>query len=210
MAHQSLEVAEVQSKADALLLNLGAIEDFEAMRIAAKAANELGHPVVVDPVGVAGIDYRRKLFFELARECKITCVKGNFAEIKALYEDASKSKGLDSDGTSMDENMVAALARKLDCIVVATGETDLISDGKALYKVDSGHPLMREITGSGCMLSACIATRLAFSTSSAKAIADTCKMVEDRAVAAAERTLSTGAGPMKFKENWIDEIFFIR
>src|SRR5881397_2640158 len=54
MAHAIEEVEEMASVAGALVLNIGTLSKhwIDAMLLAAKAANERGIPVVLDPVGV--------------------------------------------------------------------------------------------------------------------------------------------------------------
>ena len=39
-----------------------------------------------------------------------------------------------------------------------TGVTDYISDGYTVLKLSNGHPLLGDITGSGCMVGTCVAT----------------------------------------------------
>lgn len=55
-------------------------------------------------------------------------------------------------------SFVKQLARKERCIIVLTGETDYISDGKRVFLLKNGDPLLGKITGSGCMLGSCIAS----------------------------------------------------
>lgn len=43
------------------------------------------------------------------------------------------------------------------CIVVLSGKTDYVSDGTTVVSLNNGHPLLGDITGSGCMLGTCIA-----------------------------------------------------
>ena len=38
-------------------------------------------------------------------------------------------------------------------MVVVTGDTDIATDDKTLYRVHNGHPMMKTVTGSGCQLS---------------------------------------------------------
>ena len=38
-----------------------------------------------------------------------------------------------------------------------TGRTDWVSDGVTVVKLDNGHKLLGDITGSGCMVGTCIA-----------------------------------------------------
>src|SRR5437867_2038032 len=60
MAHAREEVEEMVALAGALVLNIGTLSPHwvEAMIAAGKAANELGVPVVLDPVGVGATRYR--------------------------------------------------------------------------------------------------------------------------------------------------------
>jgi thiamine-phosphate diphosphorylase/hydroxyethylthiazole kinase len=43
------------------------------------------------------------------------------------------------------------------CIVVMTGKTDYVSDGYNTVALSNGHPLLGDITGSGCMVGTAIA-----------------------------------------------------
>ena len=43
-------------------------------------------------------------------------------------------------------------------IVVLTGVTDYVSDGTTVVRLSNGHPLLGEITGSGCMVGTAVAT----------------------------------------------------
>lgn len=46
----------------------------------------------------------------------------------------------------------------LGCVVVLTGATDYISDGNTVVVLENGHPLLGQITGSGCILGSIIAS----------------------------------------------------
>ena len=46
----------------------------------------------------------------------------------------------------------------IGCIVVLTGVTDWVSDGNNIVRLSNGHPLLGEITGSGCMVGTSVAT----------------------------------------------------
>lgn len=208
MAHHPLEVEDVQQNSDALLINLGAIEDLEAMKIAARTAYNLDHPIIIDPVGVGGIDYRRKCLKEILSIARPSCIRGNFAEIKAIYEDLDTMRGLDNIEIEADETIVLELANRLGCIVVASGPIDIISDGKIILKNETGHPIQSHMTGSGCMLSAAIAGYLSYTQyPSAKAVATVCKMMGECAQLAAEETIKNNKGIMTFQEKWIDQIY---
>ena len=67
MAHHPCEVEEITAGTAALICNFGAISDYEAMKTAGKRAHALGHPIVIDPVGVSGSSYRREKCLELMK-----------------------------------------------------------------------------------------------------------------------------------------------
>ena len=210
MSHHPQEVAQVQENADALLINMGAMEDFEAMKTAYKTALKAGHPIVIDPVGAGGNSFRRQAIKELLEIGSPTCIRGNYAEIRAILEDQTTMRGLD-DYTECAEPdkkaVVQALAKRLNCIIAATGETDIVCDGESaeIYEITSGHPMQKLITGSGCMLSGVIASALALAIAPSSAlVASVCDRYGRCAEAAA--VISAGRGTMTFKNNFIDEV----
>lgn len=220
MAHNIKEVEEVQSNADALLLNLGATDDYEAMKRAYKVAIEKNHITVIDPVGVSGISYRRNFLDELLSIGSPTCIRGNASEILAIYKGQSTSAGLDGiiksteNDSSKFQEVVKELASKLDTTVVASGVTDIISDGKTIIEVSSGHKLQKSLTGSGCMLSASICSALSvgeinFADIDNRVItivSSVCKEMGDAANRAAISTLSNNLGIYSFQTKWFDEL----
>lgn len=68
--------------------------------------------------------------------------------------------GVDAVDKSMDPQRLKQLAEELDCILVASGPTDWITDGKRIESCERGHAMMSYITGSGCMSTVAIATFL--------------------------------------------------
>ena len=81
MAHHTLEVEEITAGTNALVCNLGATECLEAMELAGEKAAALGHPIVLDPVGVAGSTFRRNKCMALMERVHPTCIRGNYSEI---------------------------------------------------------------------------------------------------------------------------------
>ena len=62
--------------------------------------------------------------------------------------------GVDSLTVPTDAAACAnALAERLGAVVLLSGEEDLVTDGSTLHTVRGGSPLMRRVTGAGCMLS---------------------------------------------------------
>lgn len=220
MAHNINEVEEVQSSADALLLNLGATDDYEAMKKAYAVALKKNHITVIDPVGVSGINYRRNFLDELLAMGSPTCIRGNASEILAIYKGQSTSAGLDgtiestiNDSSKLQE-VVKELAHRLNTIIVASGVTDIISDGKCVYEISSGHAMQKSLTGSGCMLSACICSALTVSIinyididdKNITVVKSACQEMGDAAYRAAEYILSNTLGIYSFQTRLFDEL----
>lgn len=216
MAHNPLEVQQVTASADALVINLGATEDFEAMKLSAKAADEAQIPIVIDPVGAGGIDLRRQMFYELMEVARPTCIRGNMAEIEALLvneitavgvDDGNQYTGLIEEELAYKSRIVKNLANKYGCIVVASGKTDIISDGIKLTYVEAGTEMMKHITGTGCMSTALIGGYLADNNQEClDRVIRACECMGQCGELAAEKTRKMQAGIMTFRTLLIDEI----
>ncbi len=166
MAEHPDEVMEITRTASSLLLNLGNITDarITSMRLSLKEANSKGIPVTLDAVGVACSSLRKTLAKLLMTFGRFTVIKGNYSEIMALYDDTYRSAGVDAkDGIEIDSIRIAALelSKANNAIVVATGKTDVIASNGEIALVEGGVPQLSQVTGTGCMLGAVIATYLA-------------------------------------------------
>ena len=159
MAEHPAEVAEITRSAQALVLNLGNITDarMKSMAISAAVAEKNGIPFVIDLVGIACSKHRRSFAKKLIGKAHPSILKGNYSEIYALYNSAFKSAGVDAD-TTLDADFMSgvctALARKHNTVILASGETDIISDGKRLIRLYNGSAQLATVTGTGCMLGA--------------------------------------------------------
>ncbi|HHW15474.1 MAG TPA: hydroxyethylthiazole kinase [Firmicutes bacterium] len=154
MAHAREEVQEMVACANALVLNIGTLDPLqvEAMFLAGKRANELGIPVVLDPVGAGATPLRTDSAKRLMEEVKIAILKGNAAEIGILAGAGGEIKGVEAVGAAGDTQAAAVqLARQRGVTVAVTGAVDLVTDGQRLARIRNGHPLMGAITGTGCM-----------------------------------------------------------
>ena len=96
MAHEVEEVAEVASVVQGLVMNMGTMEDVEAMLVAGKAANEAGVPVVLDPVAVGATRLRREGGKKLLENVKFSVIRGNTSEIKHLAVGTGSTRGVDA------------------------------------------------------------------------------------------------------------------
>lgn len=162
MAEDPGEVAEITALCDGLVLNLGTPNPrrLEAVGIAGRTANALGHPVILDPVGVGGSVMRRTAARDLLDNVRLTVIRGNATEIGTLVHGTGAHRGVDADTeTPSSEEIVdraETLAKTTGAIVLLTGETDIVTDGVTTYRVYNGHPMMRDVTGTGCQLSALV------------------------------------------------------
>ncbi|HWQ29705.1 MAG TPA: hydroxyethylthiazole kinase [Negativicutes bacterium] len=159
MANAPEEAAEIAAMSKALVLNLGTPNrnNFQAMLLAGKSAKKTGIPVIFDPVGAGLTPFRRELCQRLMYEIRPEVVKGNLSEIMYLAGMEVCSKGVDSAAAGCNApEIVGRLAGKLTCIVAATGERDIISDGDKTYLINNGHEMLSKVTGTGCMTSSLI------------------------------------------------------
>lgn len=166
MADEAAEVEEIVAISGALVINIGTLNKrtIEAMFMAGKKANELGIPVILDPVGAGASILRTETAKRLVSEIKFAVIRGNISEIKTIAGGGGITRGVDADVTdAISENNVAAvqglaagLAAELGSVIAITGAVDVISDGKVNYLIKNGHPMMARVTGTGCMCSSLI------------------------------------------------------
>ena len=85
-------------------------------------------------------------------------VRGNASEIMALLDNINKPLGVESTHHVADAAQSAAiLASNHQCIVVVSGEHDIVTDGQKNERLTFGSSLMPLVTGMGCTLTAVIA-----------------------------------------------------
>lgn len=210
MAHHPMEVAEIVSHVSGLVLNMGAVDDFDAMLIAGKKARECGIPVVIDPVGVAASTYRRQKCLELIEEVRPAAIRGNFAESCALINNINMAAGVDDPSTNdndidMIKPMMQEAAKKWNTILIASGPVDFLADKTMWAEVTRGNVMMSRITGSGCMSTTIVAAFLAVHNDfiSAKAAVECMGIAGE---IAASNTNARSGGTMTFRHELIDII----
>lgn len=208
MAHHLKEAAEISAGCDALVCNFGATADYEAMKIAALMARRLGHPIVIDPVGVSGSTYRRTKCLELNKATRASCIRGNYSEIAALIKNDKTVVGVDAMQQQIDTQEMKEFARQNRLFLWASGETDILTDGERLWYCKNGDPLMARITGSGCMSSALLGAFLSVENS-LESVAACCAFVGLAGELAAEKTARVQGGTMTFRLQFIDTISLV-
>jgi len=154
MAHSDDEVEEMVTHAGALVLNIGTLypQLIKSMIRAGRQANEIGVPVVLDPVGVGATKLRTDSAKEILKELNIDVVRGNAAEVSILGGFDGEIKGVESMGGSSDLISVSKeFAEVHGCTVAITGEVDIVSDKNQTLKISNGDKMLGLVTGTGCM-----------------------------------------------------------
>ena len=171
MADDSEEVEDITSICSALNINIGTLNKntIPSMFLAGKKANELKHPIILDPVGAGASRLRTETAQKLIDEIKFTVIRGNISEIKTLAMGNGTTKGVDADVADKvtEENLDSVIkftkefAKKTGAIIAITGVIDIVADDKKAYVLRNGNTMMGKITGSGCMLTAMTAAYIA-------------------------------------------------
>ncbi len=160
MADNPREVENITQKSDSLLVNLGNITDYriESIKKSVVIANENAIPITLDLVGVSASQLRLDLANEIISKYQITCIKGNYSEIKSLYMNDLTTKGVDSKVLDIDEvvGYCNKLNEKYNSIIVATGKIDVVCE-REIYLLNNGDERLSKITATGCVVGALIA-----------------------------------------------------
>ncbi|MCI8638947.1 MAG: hydroxyethylthiazole kinase [Coprococcus sp.] len=163
MSDEPEDVEEITSICGGLNINIGTLNkrSIEGMFLAGAKANELGHPVLLDPVGAGASSLRTNTALSIMEKIKLDVIRGNVSEIKTLAAGSGTTKGVDADAADAvtEENLdsmvefVNKFAKETGAIIVVTGKIDLVSDGERCFIIRNGRAEMSKITGTGCQLS---------------------------------------------------------
>ena len=163
MSDEPEDVADITSICGGLNINIGTLNkrSIEAMFVAGKKARELGHVILLDPVGAGASALRTNTAVRIMEELKPDVVRGNISEVKTLVLGSGSTKGVDADVADAvnEENLdemvrfTKEFAKKSGSVIAITGAIDLVSDGDVCYVIRNGRPEMGMITGTGCQLS---------------------------------------------------------
>ncbi len=217
MADDAAEAADITALSSATYINIGTLNarTIDSMLLAGKRANELHHPVILDPVGAGASSFRSKTVRQLMDSIRFTVIKGNSSEVKTIAQGSGTSKGVDADTADSvtDENLdtaigyVKELSARTGSIIVMTGAIDISTDGDKAYVCRNGHPVLKSITGSGCMLGAlaaafCAANPACLPEAAAAAVSAMGLCGES----AYRKTAAAGCGTGTFRSQLIDEM----
>ena len=112
MSDEPADVADITAICGGLVLNIGTLNarSIEAMHVAGARAAELGHAIVLDPVGAGASALRTDTAGELLDELPVRVVRGNMSEVKALAGASAATRGVDvnPDDVVTEENLRTA------------------------------------------------------------------------------------------------------
>lgn len=166
MADDALEVEDITSICNALVINIGTLNTrtIESMILAGKKANRLNIPVILDPVGAGASKFRSDTTNRLLSEIKFSVIRGNISEVKSIAIGSNSTVGVDANTmdkiteANIDDGISFAkdLASRTGAVIAITGQIDIVSDATSTYIIRNGHGKMGDITGTGCMLTSII------------------------------------------------------
>ncbi|MEH7225941.1 hydroxyethylthiazole kinase [Bacillus sp. JJ1566] len=167
MADDPKEVADITSICNALVINIGTLNErtIESMILAGKAANKIGNPVILDPVGAGASSLRTNTVYLLLKEVEFAVIRGNLSEIKTVHAGSGNTKGVDAAAEDViNEGNIAEMVQfakevsnQTGAVIAITGAIDIVANQDEAFIIRNGHPMMSKITGTGCMLSAVVA-----------------------------------------------------
>lgn len=161
MSEDPEDTVELANLANSICINIGTIHLEQEKQIFRLLNTSIQKPIVLDPVGAGATKVRTNIAHRILETNKITLVRGNASEILSLTGESSTTRGVDSSDPSLRaKDSAVQLAKKINGIVVVSGEIDFVTDGKNIFSISNGSSKMAKITGSGCVLSAYLAAVL--------------------------------------------------
>ena len=145
MSDEPRDVEDITSICGGLNINIGTLNkrSIKGMKIAGAKAQELGHVILLDPVGAGASALRTNTAAQLMEKIRFTVIRGNISEIKALALGSGTTKGVDADISDAvtEENLddairfVKAFAAKTGAVVAVTGAIDLVADAQRCFVI---------------------------------------------------------------------------
>lgn len=214
MSNNGEEAGDLAALGGSLVINMGTTTpEMRAQHIKAlNAYNAVGGPVLFDPVGAGATQHRRDGVKALMAAGYFSVIKGNEGEIRTVAGSAGvKQHGVDSGASQLTQEekvqLVKQTAVRERCVILMTGSIDVLSDGKRTFLIRNGHPLLGEITGSGCTLGTTIASVLAVEREDPLLAALAGILLYE---IAAEEAVPSAQGPGTFIPAFIDRLYHLR
>lgn len=217
MSDEPDDVEDITSICGGLNINIGTLNkrSIEAMYKAGRRAQELGHVMLLDPVGAGASALRTDTSVGLMDELRFTVIRGNISEIKTIALGSGTTKGVDADVAdavteeSLDSavSFVKQLAAKTGSIIAVTGAIDLVADAERCFVIRNGRPEMGKITGTGCQLSGMMTAFLVANPEAVLEAAAAAVCTMGLAGEIAWSRMQAGDGNSTYRNRIIDAIF---
>lgn len=162
MSEAPEEAEDFYQVASGLLINIGTLthnNEADLIKIG-KIANQIGTPIVFDPVAVGASQYRKDFCKNFLNEVKVAVIKGNASEILTLIDNNTTMKGTDGDSSLNAIDIAKKAYQKYQTAIVITGKEDIVVQDDKVTKLSNGSPMSAKITGAGCLLGGIIASFL--------------------------------------------------
>lgn len=158
MAEHHAEVQDITAKSSALVVNLGNTTDYrmQAMRLSGQVALEKRLPIVLDLTGITVSSLRRTFAHDFITMFSPQLVKGNVSEILALLAFATQANGVDTGDNHLTTEQLMKMrsfCQAHSCILLVTGEIDVIVDLGRFICLKNGSDKLTQVTRTGCLLS---------------------------------------------------------
>jgi hydroxyethylthiazole kinase len=217
MSDEPEDVVDITSICGGLNINIGTLNQrsIEGMLLAGKKANELGHKVLLDPVGAGASALRTNTAMKIMNEIRLDVIRGNISEIKTLALGSGTTKGVDADAADAvtEDNLdqmtafAKSFAKESGSIVAITGAIDLVADADTCYVIRNGRPEMGKITGTGCQLSGMMTAFLVANPDHMLEAAAAAVCTMGAAGEIAWKRMSEGDGNSTYRNRIIDAIY---
>ena len=217
MSDEPEEAADITRICDGLNINIGTLhqQSIRSMYLAGKRAMELGHALLLDPVGAGASKLRTETAAGLIEELHFTVIRGNISEIKALCLGSTTTKGVDADAADAvtEANLADMIvfaktcAKSCGSVIAITGAIDLVADADACYVIRNGRKEMSTITGTGCQLSGVMTAFLAANPGHALAAAAAAAAAMGLAGEIAMGYMTEGDGNATYRNRIIDALY---
>ncbi len=217
MSDEPSDAADITSICGGLNINIGTLnqQSIQAMHVAGKRAAELGHVILLDPVGAGASTLRTSTAVALMNELPLTAIKGNASEIKALALGSATTQGVDAHASDVvtEKNLAAQAefaknyAAQLGCILAITGPIDLVADANRCYAIRNGRPEMEKVTGTGCQIASIMTAYLVANPDAQLEAAAASVALMGVAGELAWEAMQPGDGNSTYRNRIIDAIF---
>ncbi len=196
------DALELSAFAKAILINIGTINERQGkIMLAVVKANYNKKPIVLDLVGYGATSSRNEWAKKLIPFVDV--LKGNYAEVLSLYQQTNLTKGVDGDiDISEPKEVILSVAKKYNKLILMTGKVDHISDGTDTISLSNGDAMLKNITGTGCMLGA-ISTVFLANKKSIDSLVNAVSLLN----LSAEAAVKENKTPYSFRTTLIDSIY---